>query len=115
MQQKLISGSINLAITESKKPCMSKGALIGAEKSFYYGRKIMAGSCVTCGARVKFLTTQHNRSGINFFSIQECNCGIRSIRGKMRSTVWTVQKRLILGIFLIFKILYEFFMELVVL
>jgi hypothetical protein len=50
----------------------------------------MAGSGVPCGARVKFLIIQHNHLGINFFSIQECNCGIRPIRGKMRSTVWTV-------------------------
>ena len=53
-------------------------------------RIIEAGSCVPCEARVKYLTIQHNRLGINFFSIQKCNCGIRPIGGKMRSTVWTV-------------------------
>jgi hypothetical protein len=52
----------------------------------------MAGSGVSCRARVKCLSIQHYHSGINFFSIQECNCGIRPIRGKMRSTVWTVYK-----------------------
>jgi hypothetical protein len=62
-------------------------------KSFNYGRKIMAGSCVPWGTRVKFLTVQHNHSGVNFCSIQKCNCGIRPIQGKMRSTVWTVWGR----------------------
>jgi len=60
MQQKLISGSRNLVLTGSKKLARDKSALIGAEKSFNYGWKIMAGSCVTSGARVKFLTIQHN-------------------------------------------------------
>jgi hypothetical protein len=59
-------------------------------KSFNYCRITVAGSCVPCEARVKYLTIQHNRLGINFFSIQKFNCGIRPIRGKMRSTVWTV-------------------------
>ncbi len=59
----------------------------------------MAGSCVPCEARVKYLTIQHNRLGINFFSIQKCNCGIRPIWGKMRSTVWTVQIHVAIHIF----------------
>ncbi len=33
---------------------------------------------------------QHRELSRIFFSIQECNCGIRRIQGKMRSTVWTV-------------------------
>jgi hypothetical protein len=57
----------------------------------------MAGSGVSCRARVKCLTIQHYHSGINFFSIQECNCGIRPIWGKMRSTVWTVFSSLLDG------------------
>ncbi len=54
-------------------------------------RKIMLGSRVH-DARVKVLTIQHNHWGRFFFSIQECIFGIRRIRGKMRSTVCTVQK-----------------------
>ena len=53
-------------------------------------RKIMPGSCVPDGAKVKVLTIQHNHWGRIFFSIQECIFGIRRIQGKMRSTVWTV-------------------------
>jgi len=53
-------------------------------------RKIMPGSCMPYDARVKVLTIQHNHWGRFFFSIQECIFGIRPIRGKMRSTVWTV-------------------------
>ena len=53
-------------------------------------RKIMPGSRVPYDARVKVLTIQHNHWGRFFFSIQECIFGIRRIRGKMRSTVWTV-------------------------
>ena len=53
-------------------------------------RKIMPGSCVLDGAKVKVLTIQHNHWGRIFFSIQECIFRIRPIRGKMRSTVWTV-------------------------
>ncbi len=50
----------------------------------------MPGSRVPYDARVKVLTIQHNHWGRFFFSIQECIFGIRRIRGKMRSTVWTV-------------------------
>jgi hypothetical protein len=71
-------------------------------KSFNYSRIIVAGSCVPCEARVKYLTVQHNRLGINFFSIQKCNCGIRPIRGKMRSTVWTVYRPIFILCFLCF-------------
>ncbi len=52
----------------------------------------MPGSCVPYMARVNVLTVQHNHWGRIFFSIQECIFGIRPIRGKMRSAVWTVQR-----------------------
>ena len=55
-------------------------------------RKIMPWSRVPYDARVKVLTIQHNHWGRFFFSIQECIFGIRRIRGKMRSTVWTVRR-----------------------
>ncbi len=44
------------------------------------------------GAKGKVLTMQHNHCGRIFFSIQECIFRIRRIQGKMRSTVWTVQR-----------------------
>jgi hypothetical protein len=50
----------------------------------------MPGSCVPYGVRVKVLRMQHNHWSRIFFSIQECIFGIRPIRGKMRSAVWTV-------------------------
>jgi hypothetical protein len=68
----------------------AKKIMPSSTKSFNTKRKIMPGSCVPYGAKVKVLTIQHNHRGRIFFSIQECNCGIRPIRGKMRSTVWTV-------------------------
>jgi hypothetical protein len=58
--------------------------------SFNNRRKIMPGSCVPDGAKVKVLTIQHNHWGRIFFFIQECIFRIRRIQGKMRSTVWTV-------------------------
>ncbi len=45
--------------------------------------------------------SQHRDLSRIFFSIQKCNCGIRPIQSKMRSTVWTVywreRSRLVVG------------------
>jgi hypothetical protein len=65
-------------------------------------RIIEAGSCVPCEARVKYLAIQHNRLGINF-SLYKNTTVVYGIRGKMRSTVWTVRdsipvrQRLVIG------------------
>ncbi len=40
---------------------------------------------------INLTPSQHKELSRIFFPIQECNCGIRSVQGKMRSTVWTVQ------------------------
>ncbi len=47
---------------------------------------------------------QRNSRSINLFSIQECNCGICRIEGKLRSAVWTVyvtSQHLAKGLFII--------------
>jgi hypothetical protein len=103
---------MKLVVTGSKKnPHMTKVDLIGSRnllqphmlllKSVNFvlmmhritgtaWKENYAGSCVTCGARVKVLTIQHNHWSRIYFSIQECIFRIRRIQGKMRSTVWTV-------------------------